>query len=41
MKVIATLLSFAGIVSLCVVASQNTSSAPSRIHAPDWIHTHI
>ena len=41
MKAIATVLWLGGIVTLCIVASQNTSSAPARFAAPDWMRAHI
>jgi hypothetical protein len=41
MKAIAAILWFGGIVTLCIVASQNTSGAPARYAAPEWMHAHI
>jgi hypothetical protein len=41
MKAIATILWFGGIVTLCIVASQNTSSAPAKIAAPSWMRAHL
>ncbi len=41
MKAIASILWLGGIVTLCIVASQNTSSAPARFSGPSWIHAHL
>ncbi len=40
MKAISAILCFGSIVCICIVASQNTSSAPARIAAPSWMRAH-
>jgi len=41
MKAIASILWFGGIATLCVVASQSTSSGPAKFAGPSWIHSHF